>query len=76
MLRHAQAVPVESCTHHVAWWSDTAVPYYGIPPAQLADVSTIRVPILGHFGERDTYAGFSDPQVTQLLTRRLPSTDP
>lgn len=52
---------------------DAAVPYYGIPPAQLADVSTIRVPILGHFAELDTYAGFSDPQAARDLTEKLRS---
>jgi dienelactone hydrolase len=72
MLRHTSSAIGELYSSRHAWWrnvtvlfvSDTAVPYYGIPPAQLADVSTIRVPILGHFAEQDTHAGFSDPQVT------------
>lgn len=32
-----------------------AVPFYGVPPAGVADLSTIRIPLQGHFGEHDSW---------------------
>jgi len=52
---------------------DAAVPYYGIPMAALADVSKISVPVLGHFGEQDNLAGFSDPEAVNALEEKLKS---
>lgn len=38
-----------------------AAPFYGIPDARFFDISSIKAPLLGHFGELDKMAGFSDP---------------
>ena len=41
---------------------DAAAPFYGIPSAELCDVTTVSVPLQCHFGERDSvrkiYAGY------------------
>lgn len=34
---------------------DAAVPFYGIPPEQGADVTRIRAPVLGHFAKNDDW---------------------
>eukprot|EP00160_Parvularia_atlantis_P016017 Unigene4870_Nuclearia_a/m.14898 Unigene4870_Nuclearia_a/g.14898 ORF Unigene4870_Nuclearia_a/g.14898 Unigene4870_Nuclearia_a/m.14898 type:complete len:250 (-) Unigene4870_Nuclearia_a:53-802(-) len=34
---------------------DAAVPFYGIPPPQLADLSTVKCPIQGHYGALDNF---------------------
>jgi len=39
---------------------DAVVPFYGSPEAGLADLSAIKVPVQGHFGEKDPLEGFSD----------------
>jgi len=46
-------------------------PFYGTPPAQLADVKTIKVPVLAQFGEQDDLAGFSDPAAVKQLEASL-----
>lgn len=33
--------------------ADAIVTYYGLPPAEAADLSTFKVPVLGHFATRD-----------------------
>lgn len=38
---------------------DGAIPCYGIPPAQLADLSTVKCPIQGHFGALDNHIPLS-----------------
>jgi len=43
---------------------DAAVDFYGIPPAQAADPSTIRIPIQFHFAKRDDWC--SPPVVAKL----------
>jgi carboxymethylenebutenolidase len=48
-----------------------AVPFYGTPPAQLADASNCRVPVQGHFGLKDAMAGFSDPAAASSLEAAL-----
>jgi carboxymethylenebutenolidase len=35
--------------------ADAAVCWYGMPPAQAADVTKIRIPLQGHFAERDEF---------------------
>lgn len=35
--------------------ADAAVCYYGFPPAQAAEVRTIKIPLLGHFAEQDEF---------------------
>lgn len=48
-----------------------AVPFYGTPPAQLADASKCRIPVQGHFGLKDALAGFSDPAAAAALEAAL-----
>lgn len=50
---------------------DAAVPFYGTPKDELADVSTITVPVQGHFGVLDKAAGFSDPAAAAALEEKL-----
>ncbi|RUS29476.1 dienelactone hydrolase, partial [Jimgerdemannia flammicorona] len=38
-----------------------AAPFYGIPPAEIADPTKTRVPVQAHFGREDEQKGFSDP---------------
>lgn len=48
-------------------------PFYGIPPAELCDVGTIKskTPLQGHFGDLDPLEGFSDKQAVQQLESTL-----
>lgn len=48
-----------------------AAPFYGAPPAALADVSKCSIPVLAHFGELDTHKGFSDPDAAKALGDKL-----
>ena len=50
---------------------DAAAPFYGIPKAALADLTTIRIPVQGHFGELDEAVGFSSPAEFNPLKERL-----
>lgn len=50
---------------------DCAVAFYGTPDAGLADMSTLTKPVLGHFGELDPMAGFSDPAAAEALAATL-----
>lgn len=42
---------------------DAAVPFYGIPPAELADPTEAKAPVQAHFGQNDPMKGFSDVEV-------------
>jgi hypothetical protein len=44
---------------------DAAAPFYGIP--QGVDLTGVKKPIQGHYGDKDTNAGFSDPAVRRHL---------
>jgi len=44
-----------------------AVSWYGLPPEEAADVSTIKIPLQGHFALKDPY--FTPAQVDQLEAR-------
>eukprot|EP00567_Pseudictyota_dubia_P013210 CAMPEP_0197438958 /NCGR_PEP_ID=MMETSP1175-20131217/5814_1 /TAXON_ID=1003142 /ORGANISM="Triceratium dubium, Strain CCMP147" /LENGTH=237 /DNA_ID=CAMNT_0042968779 /DNA_START=91 /DNA_END=804 /DNA_ORIENTATION=- len=48
-------------------------PFYGIPPAELCDVATIRskTPIQGHFGDLDGFEGFTCPKSVAALEEKL-----
>ena len=48
-----------------------SAPFYGTPPDGLADVSTIKVPVLAQFGAKDDLVGFSDPTAVATLTTKL-----
>ncbi len=52
---------------------DCAAPFYGIPSKQLADPSKATVPIQGHYGDKDTSPGFSDPAAAAALEEALKS---
>jgi carboxymethylenebutenolidase len=45
-----------------------AVPFYGIPPEQVADVSRIRCPVLGHFATQDAWC---TPERVDALEKTL-----
>jgi carboxymethylenebutenolidase len=45
-----------------------AVPFYGIPPEQVADVSRIRCAVLGHFAQRDDWC---TPERVNALEKTL-----
>ncbi|XP_074625096.1 protein usf-like [Acropora palmata] len=47
-----------------------AAPFYGIPPASLADVSTIKIPLQCHFGKNDT-SNTANPEKYGELRQRL-----
>ena len=38
---------------------DCAIAFYGIPPSELADMTTLAKPVQGHFGNQDSMDGFS-----------------
>lgn len=39
---------------------DAVVAFYGVPSPMLADPSNAKAPIQAHFGELDSFVGFSD----------------
>ena len=52
-----------------------AVPFYGIPSAELCDVCTIKIPLQCHFGEKDVLEGFSSPKDYNALKDKLTKAD-
>lgn len=52
---------------------DASAPFYGIPGADLADISTIKIPLQLHFGDLDDVAGFSDLEAQAKLQEKLKS---
>jgi carboxymethylenebutenolidase len=44
--------------------ADAAVSWYGLPPEEAADTSTIKIPVQGHFALKDPY--FTPAQVDRL----------
>jgi carboxymethylenebutenolidase len=48
-----------------------AVPFYGIPRSAAFDLTTIRIPVQAHFGEKDDAVGFSSPSDYEPLYERL-----
>lgn len=48
-----------------------AAPFYGLPKPGLCDISNIRVPVQAHFGENDTFKGFSAPEDARTLEEVL-----
>ena len=47
-----------------------AAPFYGIPPARLANVSTIKIPVQCHFGKLDA-SNTANPQEYGKLRQQL-----
>ncbi|GAB2274913.1 hypothetical protein Dimus_009683 [Dionaea muscipula] len=50
---------------------DAAVPFYGVPPSELADPAQAKAPIQAHFGELDSFVGFSDVTAAKALEEKL-----
>lgn len=46
---------------------DAVVAFYGIPSSELADPANAKAPIQAHFGELDSFVGFSDVMVMSFL---------
>lgn len=43
---------------------DAVVAFYGVPSSELADPSQVKSPMQAHFGELDSFVGFSDITVS------------
>ncbi|GAB2215038.1 hypothetical protein Droror1_Dr00019412 [Drosera rotundifolia] len=50
---------------------DAAVPFYGVPSSELADPANANAPIQAHFGELDSFVGFSDVTAAKALEEKL-----
>lgn len=48
-----------------------AAPFYGIPDRTTYDLTTIRIPVQAHFGEKDQLVGFSAPSDYEPLYAQL-----
>ncbi len=48
-----------------------SAPFYGIPRMARDDLVKIKIPVQGHFGKRDTVAGFSNPDTYLPLRDKL-----
>uniref|UniRef100_A0A0G4HN60 Dienelactone hydrolase domain-containing protein n=1 Tax=Chromera velia CCMP2878 TaxID=1169474 RepID=A0A0G4HN60_9ALVE len=55
------------CPDHFA----CAAPFYGVPPQEYFDYSTMKVPVQAHFGAEDKLEGFSDPATAKKLEEAL-----
>lgn len=52
---------------------DAVVGFYGVPSSELADPAQAKAPVQVHFGELDSYVGFSDVTVKHfILSPSLP----
>lgn len=47
------------------------VPFYGIPRSDRYDLTKIKIPVQGHFGEKDEITGLSSPSDYNPLYERL-----
>ncbi|XP_059150007.1 protein usf-like isoform X2 [Physella acuta] len=50
---------------------DASVPFYGIPSAELCDVTKIKIPLQCHFAEKDDTKGFASPDEYRPLEAKL-----
>jgi hypothetical protein len=46
---------------------DAVVAFYGVPPPELADPAQAKAPVQAHFGELDSFVGFSDVTVCHFF---------
>jgi len=53
---------------------DAISAFYGIPDAAHFDVTTIKIPVQAHFGNKDQAKGFSDPDSANSLEAKLKTT--
>ncbi|KAJ3695663.1 hypothetical protein LUZ60_001040 [Juncus effusus] len=54
---------------------DAVVAFYGVPSAELADPAQAKAPIQAHFGEADSFVGFSDITAAKSLEEKLKSSN-
>lgn len=47
---------------------DAVVAFYGVPSSELADPAQAKAPVQAHFGELDSFVGFSDVGVCCCFT--------
>ncbi|KAL6135228.1 hypothetical protein ACLB2K_067456 [Fragaria x ananassa] len=50
---------------------DAVVAFYGVPSSELADPAQAKAPIQAHFGELDSFVGFSDVTAAKSLGEKL-----
>ncbi|XP_011100307.1 uncharacterized protein LOC105178517 [Sesamum indicum] len=50
---------------------DAVVAFYGVPSPELADPVNAKSPVQAHFGELDSFVGFSDPKTGKALEEKL-----
>ncbi|CAA0815472.1 alpha/beta-Hydrolases superfamily protein [Striga hermonthica] len=50
---------------------DAVVSFYGVPSRELADVNKAEAPVQAHFGQLDTFVGFSDVETAKSLQYEL-----
>ncbi|CAA0815475.1 alpha/beta-Hydrolases superfamily protein [Striga hermonthica] len=50
---------------------DAVVSFYGVPSCELADVIKAKAPVQAHFGQLDTFVGFSDVETVRSLQYEL-----
>ena len=55
---------------------DCAIAFYGIPPSELADMTTLAKPVQGHFGNQDAMEGFSCPAAVDAREPVMHHADP
>ena len=48
-----------------------AAPFYGVPPASVADVATIKIPVQAHYASRDITVGFSSPAEYKPMIKKM-----
>ncbi|KAK2649380.1 hypothetical protein Ddye_016869 [Dipteronia dyeriana] len=50
---------------------NAVVAFYGVPSSELADPAQAKAPIQAHFGELDSFVGFSDVKAAKALEEKL-----
>ncbi|KAL6535882.1 hypothetical protein OROHE_012726 [Orobanche hederae] len=50
---------------------DAVVAFYGVPSSELADPVHAKAPVQAHFGELDSFVGFSDVKAAKALEEKL-----
>jgi len=63
------ALSVAGCTNIGSSVFSCGAAFYGVPPIELSDPSKCTIPMIGHFGSRDTMTGFSDPAACEGLEK-------
>ncbi|EPS58498.1 hypothetical protein M569_16315, partial [Genlisea aurea] len=50
---------------------DAVVAFYGVPSPELCDLTQAKAPVQAHFGELDSFVGFSDAKTGKALEEKL-----